>query len=235
MYDINPQDFAHHVRHATSWNDLGVRCGCSFNEEGTISSASQMHSLKQKVSNMRLSTEHFFGQQPQIPDDVFKTIIRESDCMNQIIKKCVKGNGISEKEKILKRIADLDIDISHFKIRKTCREYPRKIMDAINDETFKMLVKNNRTWTNLGMTCGYSRGGGEQKTMAIRIEKLGLNTNHFDNDVITSDNFFLVDSQYACTSELKKRLVRDFDRPYECNACKNVNFTKRDGVLMWND
>ena len=108
-------------------------------------------------------------------------------------------------------------------------------MDAIDDETFKMLVKNNRTWENLGMACGYSRGGAGHKRMSIRIEKLGLNTNHFDNDVITSDNFFLVDSQYACTSELKKRLVRDFDRPYECAACKNSNFTKCDGVLMWNN
>jgi hypothetical protein len=25
LYDINPVDFSHHVRHATSWNDLGVR------------------------------------------------------------------------------------------------------------------------------------------------------------------------------------------------------------------
>ena len=41
--------------------------------------------------------------------------------------------------------------------------------------------------------------------------------------------------EYTNTEKIKTRLVRDFDRPYECNACKNTNFTKCDGVLMWND
>ena len=236
LYDIKPSDFAHHVRHANSWNDLGVRCGCPFNEEGTISSASQMHSLKQKVNNMRLNTDHFHGQQPQIPDDVFKTIVRESDCIYQIMKKCVKGNGISDKEKILKRIADLDIDISHFKIRKTCREYPRKIMDAINDETFRMLVKNNRNWTDLFLACGYSGYNGEQKKqVGKRIEELGLDINHFESDVTSTDKIFVVDSQYTSVKDIKKRLIRDFDWVYECAACKNEHFTKSDGVLMWNN
>jgi hypothetical protein len=235
LYDISPQDFAHHVRHATSWNDLGVRCGCPFNEEGTISSASQLHNLKQKVKNMQLNTDHFYGQQPQIPDDVFKTIVRESGSIYQITKKCNKGNGVYEKEKILKRIEDLDIDISHIKMRKPCRVY-RKIMDVIDDETFKMLVNNNRNWTKLLQACGYAGNCGEQKRILImRITELGLDTNHFENDVISTDEIFVVDSQFTQSREIKKRLIRDFDRAYECAACKNAMFTKCDGVLMWND
>ena len=234
LYDINPSDFAHHVRHATSWNDLGVRCGCPVNDECVISSASQMYSLKQKVSNMRLSTEHFYGQQPQIPDDVFKTIIRESDCMYQIMKKCNKSNGVYDKERILKRIEELGLDTNHFKISKTRTVY-RKIMDGIDDETFKMLVKNNRNWTNLLLACGYTGHSGEQKrVMVMRIEELGLDTNHFDNDVTPNDKIFVVDSKYQCTTGIKKRLQRDFDWVYECAACKNEHFTKCDGVLLWN-
>jgi hypothetical protein len=198
LYDISPADFAHHVRHATSWQDLAVRCGCPFNEEGVISSSTQMHNLKQKVNNMRLNTDHFRGQQTQIPDDVFKTIVRENDSIYQIMKKCKYDNH--EKEKILKRIEYLDIDISHFKIRKTRRVH-HKIMDAIDDETFKMLVKNNSNWTDLFLAC----------------------------------KIFVADSQYKSSDGIKKRMLCDFDRVYECATCKNEHFKKCDGVLMWNN
>ena len=69
----------------------------------------------------------------------------------------------------------------------------------------------------------------------MRIEKLGLDTKHFDSGVISNDEIFVVDSQYLHTPGIKKRLVRDFDRVYECASCKNAHFTKCDGVLMWNN
>jgi hypothetical protein len=233
MYDISPQDFAHHVRHATSYKDLAVRCGCPFNEEGVISSSTQMHNLKQKVNNMCLNTDHFRGQQPKIPDDVFKTIVRENDCLYQIMKKCKYDNH--EKEKILKRIEDLDIDISHFKIRKTRRGH-HKIMDAIDDETFKMLVKNNRNWTDLFLACGYAGYNSEQKKIVFkRLEELGLDINHFENDVTPIDKIFIANSQYKFSPGIKKRMLCDFDRVYECASCKNEHFKKCDGVLMWNN
>ncbi len=66
---------------------------------------------------MKLSTEHFFGQQSLISDDDFKTIVKESDCVSQIVRKCKMENG-GNNQKILKRIADLDLDTSHFKTSK---------------------------------------------------------------------------------------------------------------------
>ena len=108
-------------------------------------------------------------------------------------------------------------------------------MDAIDDETFKMLVKNNSNWTDLFLACGYAGYSGDQKRLVgMRIEELGLDTNHFENDVIPPDKIFVVDSQYTSLKDIKKRLQRDFDWVYECAACKNENFTKCDGVLMWN-
>ena len=126
LFDISPEDFAHHVRHANSWNDLGIRCGLEIDEFGHILSRDKVSMLQQKVNNMRLNTDHFYGQQPQIPDDVFKTIIEESDCMYQIMKKCTKSHSVDEKERILKWIEDLCIDISHFKTRKPHPEYKDK-------------------------------------------------------------------------------------------------------------
>jgi Zn finger protein HypA/HybF involved in hydrogenase expression len=112
-------------------------------------------------------------------------------------------------------------------------KFPNKV-DVIDDETFKTLVKDNTKWSNLSMACGYDQAGG-RNFLASRIEKHGLNTNHFDDDVIPSDKIFVVDSRYTCNGEIKKRLLRDFDRSYECVACNNEHFTKCDGVLMWNN
>ena len=72
--------------------------------------------------------------------------------------------------------------------------------------------------------------------MARRIEKLGLNIKHYDDHyVIPTDKIFVKDSPFTNSRIIKQRLIRDFDRVYECNACKNVHFTMRDGVLLWND
>jgi len=230
MYDISPADFAHHVRHATCWNDLGVRCGLKKYKFGIVSSRTKML-LQQKVSNMRLNTDHFLRQQlPEIPDDVFKTMVAESDCISQIVRKCeMKTGGVNKT--LRKRIEELGLDTTHF---KTSKRTKLSKVDAIDDETFKMLVKNNTTWSDLSLACGFMSNNGGRNVLVNRIEKLGLNINHFDCREIDNDKIFVVGSQYADSREIKKRLIRDFDRVYECVACKNQAFTKSDGVLLWN-
>ena len=234
-YDISKEDFADHVRHANSWVDLGIRCGFEKNKFNSIKNPDRLSMLQQKVQNMKLNTEHFIGQK-QIPDNVFKTMVGESDYLHQVLVKC-KARSVTGKKTILKRIEDLCIDTTHFKPRKTQTVYNHySKVDAIDDETFKMLLKNNRTWRNFFFDCGFKSPGGDiKKILTRRIKTLGLDTNHFDSNMIDDDKIFVVESQYTNMKQIKKRLVRDFDRPYECNACKNVNFTKRDGVLMWNN
>jgi hypothetical protein len=232
LYNINPADFAHHVRHATSWNDLGVRCGLEKNKHDRVGNWDKLLMLQQKVANMRLNIDHFIGQRIPLSDDDFKKIVNESDHVYQVVRKCYNTASGTDKEKTLKRIADLDIDISHFKKRKIYTVSGP--LDAIDDETFKMLVRDNRTWQNLAIACGYARNGSPK--IASRIDKLGLNTKHYDDhDVIPTDKMFVVDSQFTSSTVIKQRLIRDFDRVYECSVCKNVHFTKRDGILMWND
>ena len=133
LYDINPSDFAHHVRQATSWKELSVHCGLTVDKFSNIAPGNRLM-LKQMVHNMRLNTDHFHRQRKQISDDDFKTIVKK-------------------------------------------------------------------------------------KTGPIKRP---------------SDKVFVVDSGRRNGTEIKKRLLRDFDRAYECAACKNENFTTRDGVLMWN-
>ena len=160
LYDIQPHDFAHHVRHAKSWSDLGIRCGLEPDRFGSIVNPSQLSMLQQKVSNMRLNTEHFWNQKPTIPDDVFKTIVKESDNLTQVMRMCNFSTS-REKEKILKRIEDLCIDITYMKARRAPITYNcHNKVDAIDDETFKTLVKNNTTWRYLSIACGYDSDGG---------------------------------------------------------------------------
>jgi hypothetical protein len=164
LYDISPQDFSHHVRHTNSWNDLGVRCGLELDKFSTIRNHHTWSILQQKITNMWLNTEHFYGQQPKISDDDFKTIVKESDRLAHVLRKCKMTNGGSNSKKILNRIEDLCIDISHFKLRNIQREYKlSNKLDAIDDETFKTLVKNNTTWINLVHGCGYTRFSGDMK------------------------------------------------------------------------
>ena len=231
MFDISPQDFADHVRQANSWNDLGTRCGLEKNKFGHLRNNHKYSMMQQKVINMGLKTNHFIRQ--PITDDDFKMIVRESNYLTQVINKCkMSGN---DKAKVLKRIDFLCIDTSHFKTRRARQIYNvHTKVDEIDEETFKMLVKNNTTWKYLSIACGYSNGGG-QRYVAKRIEKLGLNIDHI-NDVISADKVFVVDSKHPHRGEIKKKLIRDFNRPYICAECKNEHFTTNcDGVLMWNN
>jgi hypothetical protein len=233
FHNISTDDFAHHVRQATGWNDLGIRCGLQRDRFGAVCDNRMMSMLRKKIQNMGLTTDHFYMQKLKISDDDFKTIIKESYSMYQIMRTFRhKHVGGSEKN-ILKRIEDLDIDISHFKKRQIRTKSGGKL-DAIDDETFKTLVKDNRTWGDLTVACGFHSYGGK-KLLISRIEKLGLSTNHYDTQKTPTDKIFVVDSKYQFTAGIKKRLLRDFDVSYECSKCKNEDFTKRDGVLMWKD
>lgn len=240
LYNISKEDFADHVRHATSWNDLGIRCGCEVNNEGVIKNSGQMYSLKQKVFNMRLSTEHFY-KQSRIPDDVFKIIVKESDRLTHVIKKCNMNSGSSRnyRNAILQRIEDLCIDITHFKTNKsrTAMLLSSKL-EAIDDDTFRTTLKNSKMWKDFARSCGFKFYNITIKSILLkRIKMLGLvnATNHFERKRMRkdTDKVFVTASQYRSIPDIKKRLVTDLGWRYECNECKNVHFVEKDGALTW--
>jgi hypothetical protein len=237
LYDINSQDFAHHVRHANSWNDLGIHCGLEVNDEGVIKNSGNMYSLKQKVFNMRLSTEHFF-KQSRIPDDDFKIIVKESDRLTQVIKKC-NTHGGSSRDAILHRIENLKIDVSHFKKNKSRTQILLSSkLEAIDDDTFRTLLKNSKMWKDFAISCGFKWCNVRVKSILLeRIKMLGLlnATNHFERIRMRkdTDKVFVVNSQYRSIPDIKKRLVTDLGWRYEYNECKNVHFVEQDGALTW--
>ena len=237
VYEISPSDFAHHVRHATSWNDVGKRCGYKADSFGAIINASIIKHIKQQIHNMRLSTEHFHTHN-RVPDDVLIKIVRESNSWNKVRNKIKSITGIyTNRTDIEPLIKDLDLDISHWKNMKKYKTYQRCTkIDVIDDETLKTFLHNSINWSEMMISCGYNSWNQKCKAfISNRLDVLGLNTNHFHENKIPDEEVFVKDSQFTSSWLLKTRLLRNFNRIYECNACKNVNFTMRDGVLMWND
>jgi hypothetical protein len=238
LYDISNEDFENHVHHATSWSDLAIRCGYEADSFGRIKYYRIKDRMKQKALNMKLDTQHFHGHK-KVTDDDFIKIVMESTCCFHVVNKMFAINGIwTRRDPIERRIKDLNLDISHWKNVNKSYTYPErcKKIDAFDDEMFKTLLQNSKNWTQFVRKCGFkSTSALTNSHLLKRISQLDLNTKHFDKSIKKADNIFVVDSQYRSGNLIKKRLVRDFDRPYECSACKNEQFTNRDGVLLWNN
>ena len=235
LYDICKEDFEDHVRQVNSWKDLAIRCGCELDCYGRIKNLKVLPQIKQKAINMRLNIDHFKRQKKSTDDDVFIKIVKESKCLHHVAKKCVSAGDTYRSANYYKvRIEELCIDTSHWKKKSNRTGDKRyKKMNMIDDETFKTIVNNCTNWLDLYRKCSCAK----KSAISERIKMLGLDTNHFWNpkNRIDDDKIFVVESQHTDATNIKRRLVCDFHRPYECNACKNVNFTTRDGVLMWND
>jgi hypothetical protein len=233
LRNISPEDFAHHVHHATCWNDLGIRLGFKPGFDGQIKNYKMVAYLRQKVINMGLNVEHFRRNFQGVNDDDFIKFVKEGHCLYQVAQKCISSGDINRHyDYYIMRIKELCIDTSHWKKRKSS-------MMTMDDETLKMNVKNSTTWSDFYRKCKCNGGRIIKKADFLeRIKMLGLDTDHFrsrGHQRRPEEKLFVVEGKLTDAKEVKKRLVRDLDRPYECSKCKNKNFTERDGVLMWED
>ncbi len=179
---------------------------------------------------MGLKTAHFHGQKQGPDDDDFIKFVEESRCLYQVAQKCISSSGVKRHSDYYKqRIKELCIDTSHWKQRSNW------IRITIDDETFKTIVNNSTSWSDLYRKCGLHK----KSDIYDRVKMMGLDTNHFLSRgrqiKWTEKNIFVVESQCTNSHYIKQHLLRDFDRSYECSKYKNENFTKRDGVLMWKD
>ena len=138
LKNISPEDFAHHVHHATGWNDLGIRLGCKVGVGGKVTTSTVYTYMKQKAINMRLNFDHFRGQNQVPNDDDFIKIVKESNCLSHVNQKCVSAGGIHRHYDYYNlRIKELCIETSHWKKRSN----PRRL--EMDDEIFKTKVKDN--------------------------------------------------------------------------------------------
>jgi hypothetical protein len=118
LYDISPQDFADHVRHAKSYADVGRRCGCEFNRHGVLP-GTMFKYIKRKIKHMKLDIAHFYGQK-RFSDDVLIQFVSESTCLYQVQNKLTLMTGrIAGTDTLRKRIKGLNLDMSHWKIKKS--------------------------------------------------------------------------------------------------------------------
>jgi len=117
LYDVSPPDFAHHVRHANSYTDVGKRCGCELNRHGHLKNGTILKHIRKKISNMKLDTTHFVGQR-RISDDVVIKFVSESTCLYQVQNK-IKAitDRILGTAYLKERIKGLNLDMSHWKIK----------------------------------------------------------------------------------------------------------------------
>lgn len=236
-YNISKEDFADLVRHSNGYQDLAKRCGCPIQYRDGIVRTHIMRFIYKKIENMRLNTDHFYSKCP-VPDDVFIQFVKDSTCLTHVIKKCqaITGKCNRNPNHYNSRIKDLCISTDHFKMRKkwTGNQTSRK-MNAIDDETFKMIVQNSRHMLDLFLNCGYSGSMNPvlKNILFNRINRLGLNTEHFAQKTIENDKIFVTESRYNNNGKIKQKLLLDFNWRYECNACKNIHFVEQDGVLTW--
>jgi hypothetical protein len=90
-------------------------------------------------------------------------------------------------------------------------------------------------FADLFRNCGFIVGNNPWTKNVIvgRINRLGLNTEHFESKTIENDKKNVAKSHYYHTDFIKKKLLFDYNLRYECNACKNIHFVEQDRVLTW--
>ena len=116
LCNTSKEDFAHHVRHATSLNDLEIRLGCKIGVDGKITNSNIYTHMKQKAINMRLNIDHFHGQN-QGPDDYdFIKFVKESSCLYHVAQKCVSSGDIHRHYSANKRVV-----YRHFTLEKSIK------------------------------------------------------------------------------------------------------------------
>ena len=244
MYHISPQEFTDLVRLSDSWSDLARRCGKPL-KFGRFCTSRCVLALKQKVFSMRLDTQHFTSRntRPDVPDDAFGDFVRQSTKLSELMRKCnYCYSSRHARAYCMQRIKDLRLPMAHFIIRKSPASIkPRTStkLHAVDDERFSAIVASSNSWFDLMQKCGYKHNFRDQKSKCMRrASLLGLDTSHFTTRCgglkKTAEQVFVENRSFHNVS-LKHRLIHDFKWPYECSKCKNVHFTKRDGVIMWMD
>ena len=244
MYHISPQEFTDLVRASDSWSDLARRCGKPL-KFGRFCTSRCVTALKQKVLSLRLDTQHFTSRntRPDVPDDAFRDFVRDSTKLSELMRRCnYCYSSRHARAYCLQRIKDLRVPINHFRLRKSPTSMkPRTStkLHAVDDESFRTLVSGSTSWFELMQKCGYKHNFRDQKAKCMsRADLLNIDTSHFTTRVgglkKTAEQVFVENRKFHNVS-LKHRLVHDFKWPYECNKCKNIHFTQRDGFIMWMD
>jgi hypothetical protein len=195
--------------------------------------------LKDKIAFLDIDTSHW--KSPVIvhiiPDYTFETLYHESNSLRQFIRKCkyiAKNISVS---KIKKQMEKLNLENKFKSIRQVVR--PIKLR-AIDDDNYRITVKNCTNALELGRKCGYKFISSKIRSLLInRAITLNIDMSHWKKSnqltTIRIKDIFVKDSLRVTNETLKHRLINELKWPYECRKCKNKTFETSDGVLMWMD
>ena len=156
MYHISVREFSEFVRVSDSWSDLARRCG----QTGTLKQSIRTN-LKQKVSFLKLDTQHFMGVG-----------------MQWMQTARARRAWITERVGAVGTCGLGDVSGSE----QMCRIAP---------EDFSELVRHSHSWSDLARRCGARAkpAGGFCVTMVTVLKKkvlfLKLETEHFTKNIIT--------------------------------------------------
>lgn len=103
------------------------------------------------------------------------------------------------------------------------------LINKFTDEQFQKIVESSNSISEIASSLGYkSKGGGVVKMIKDRIEKLSLDTSHFNPYSIGSmkgkkytsdDEIFVENSTYVNNTSLKKKLLKMNVIEYKCAIC----------------
>lgn len=103
------------------------------------------------------------------------------------------------------------------------------LINKFTDEQFQKIVESSNSISEIASSLGYkSKGGGVVQMIKDRIEKLSLDTSHFNPYSVgaikgkrytSDDEIFVENSTYVNNTSLKKKLLKMNVMEYKCAIC----------------
>jgi hypothetical protein len=133
-------------------------------------------------------------------------------------------------ETVQERIRELGLDTSHFP--------QRFLLTRFSDDAVIEAVKNSRSIAASLRKLGIDWTGNRQRTMKLRIERLGIDTSHFlgqgwrrgaTSAVVAARPLceILVLGRKVGSHQLKERLLKEGIKERRCEVCRNDSWNGR--------
>ena len=97
---------------------------------------------------------------------------------------------------------------------------------SCTDDEFKRIILSSKNYSDALRKFGYARAhGGSYVTIKKRIEKLNIDTSHFNTynkemKFFSNDEIFVKNSPFK--GQIRRRVLRDNLVPYKCAKCGNL-------------
>jgi hypothetical protein len=169
-------------------------------------------------------------------DDQLRDAVARSLNYKQVLESLGYVPGGGAHTAVRRRIEELDIDTSHFRVLSRARQTPRKGRQTRRtrgwtDEELVAAVAAHRSIAGVLRHLGLKPGGSVYVTIRGAIERLNLDTTHFTGRAWLRDRtnpyarrrplreILVEDSSYLDTNSLRLRLIREGVKRAQCERC----------------